>query len=246
MISTTLRVRSLLCSLGLLGVLGGVPTTVYAASTEVPARFQRDCERRLPPARIIVNAKPSSIEYNFNKNTKSLTAHSIQNGADTGTTLGYAQSAFRINMTWSAPTVLQDAMSQANCLRPVIEIDLSVGPQQVHIAREFPRGTCSFDEIVAHELRHVQANQDQLEAVADMLERELRSSFGNRVFYGSVPDLKRAISETIEYEWMPWAKSQFSLVERAHAKIDAPSEYARFNTICGGEVPKVLGNSERR
>ncbi len=98
-----------------------------------------------------------------------------------------------------------------------------------------------FGHIAQHELRHVNANQSQLEATADALSMVLKKAFGNRIFYGTQQEMKVQLEAAMSKDWFPWAQAKLKEVDAIHRSIDSPEEYARNATLCGGDVPRKLG-----
>ncbi|MNR71909.1 hypothetical protein D3C71_25880 [compost metagenome] len=218
--------------------VGAMLGTAHAAPPEPSARFKAECESKLPPARIVVTSQPSEVVYDFSRGVQELTKRSGHK--DTlQTTLGLTESKFQLESQWKGE-MLQDSMTRQLCTRPQIEITVKVGPQRVSIGKEFPQQSCAFWEIAKHELRHVTANQERVEFVAEEMQKELRKSFGNRVFYGSREDLSRAFSTALREQWLPWGKALYERVADVHREIDSPQEYARNRTMCDGEVVVVL------
>ncbi|KWU19046.1 hypothetical protein AS149_12425 [Burkholderia cenocepacia] len=213
--------------------------TASSEATQLPKRFVADCERQLPATAIDVVASPSEVKYDFAKGVAELTTRPTMFREGGAHTLGLTEATFRLDVAWKGD-VLMDSQTRMGCTRPRVTVHLKVGPQQVFVAKEFPQSGCAFWEIAKHELRHVTANQEQAEKVAQTLQDQLRSSFGNRIFYGKPDELKSAFTETLENDWMPWAKDQFAQVEAVHQSIDTPEEYRRNATMCGGEVPRAL------
>jgi hypothetical protein len=208
------------------------------AQAEPSARFKQECEQRLAPGQVVVESLPSDVVYDFGTGVRDLTRKAPLGGA-AHVTLGLTQAAFQLSSSWEGATLVDRSTGQA-CARPQLKLTVQVGPQRVTVAREFPKGTCAFWEIAAHELRHVRANQAQAEQVAAELQDALSRSFGNRVFYGTPSELRAAFTENLKSQWMPWGKTRFEGVKGAHQQIDSPAEYGRNNTMCDGEVPRAL------
>lgn len=220
--------------------------SAHAGAAEPSASFKAACESKLPRSSIVVTSEPSEVTYIFNRGVQDLTKRSPAYAkSSTQTTLGLTESKFQLESRWSGE-MLQDPRSRLACTRPAIQVTVKVGPQVVSIGREFEREGCAFWEIAEHELRHVRANLERVEYVAEKLEQELRSSFGNRVFYGSSDELRNAFSSTLKAEWLPWGKSLYEGVKVAHQAIDSPEEYARSSTMCDGEVGKALAMHRAR
>jgi hypothetical protein len=186
-----------------------------------------------------VTALPSVVKYDFSRNVAVLT-EVLENKKQAGfQTLGLTETKFKLSSDINGSTFI-DPKTNQSCIKPVIRVKIEIGPQVVSIAKEFSRDTCSFWEIAGHELRHVRANQSQAEAVALELQAAMNKSFNGRVFYGTREELEHALSENVSHEWLKWGIARFDLVKATHKMIDSPEEYARSNTMCNGEVPRIL------
>lgn len=127
-----------------------------------------------------------------------------------------------------------------HCMRPAIEVVFKPGTQTVNVAREFRPETCGYRHILDHEHRHVQANRAHIAATARQMELELRKSFGNTVFYADTPGvLEQRLAESLKTGWITYLDSLLASGKAAHRQIDSPEEYARNNTVCGGEIARI-------
>lgn len=209
------------------------------ASPQPSARFKAECENQLPPTSIVVEIQPSAVKYNFELGIAGISAKNGQLSTSSQATVGLTESHFRLATNWGGET-LQDVSSKLICTRPALKVEVSVGPQTVFVAKEFPKDTCAFWEIANHELRHVRTNQAHAEVIAADLERALKHSFKNRVFYGTPEALKKAFTDNLSNDWLPWGRARFDTVEKQHAVIDSPAEYARTALMCDGQVSREL------
>lgn len=200
--------------------------------------WEAQCEARLQPAHIAVTTEPSQLRYDFSQTIQALTLKAPLKTAGTKT-LGLTVAQMRTSLKWSANYLVDDKTGRA-CMRPQLEVGLSVNPQQVYIAREFPQGSCAFNHIAEHELRHVRVNQARLEQVADQLKVELQSALGGRVFYGEHSQLRQQLEQAVTKDWLPWVQQQLNAVDAQHQLIDSPQEYAQNQTACNGEIARVL------
>jgi len=217
----------------------GLAPAVAATPAE---SFESQCARRLSPTSIQVLALPSEIHYNFDSGMAQLTSKGSRQRKLGQVVLGLTETTMRYKLNWGANYLVDPSTGQA-CMRPQLTLVFDVNPQLVSVAREFPRATCAFNEIVTHELRHVNANQAQLHATADTMQRELTSFFGQKVFYGSQEALKKQWQEALTSSWMPMAQAELAKVEHAHNVIDSPQEYARNRTICNGAISQAVAQS---
>ena len=63
--------------------------------------------------------------------------------------------------------MLQDPVSGYECVAPQIGVTITYVPVVIYIGREFPPGTCAYDEILKHELRHLKTYMDYLPRVEE-------------------------------------------------------------------------------
>ena len=204
--------------------------------------FEAECSRRLLPTQIHVRALPSQISYNFESTMAQLTYTPPTERRDGHVMLGLTESTLRTNINWNT-NMLVSSKPNIACLRPQVTLTFDVNPQIVSIAREFPKGSCSFNEIAVHEMRHVRANQNQLEVAAAYMEEELKKFFQQKIFYGSPDTLKDQLEEALKTTWLPLAEQQLEKVNAAHEVIDSPEEYARNKTVCNGEITRIIYES---
>lgn len=219
-------------ALALFTVVASAP----AWGAQVPADFVAQCESRLPPTSIKVISEVSPLVYDFTKSVRDLTQR--KPAGPNALTLGLTERRLGTGMQ-VASSSLNNRGASMLCMRPAIEVTLTLSPHTVFVGTEFPQKSCSFGAILQHEQRHVLVNNLALKNASERLEKELRSSFGNRVFYGERGDMERAVASHIQ-EWLAWVDGEIAKVDRLHQSIDSPAEYAKNNTVCSGEIPRLL------
>jgi hypothetical protein len=139
--------------------------------------------------------------------------------------------------------ILQDAVSGYECIAPRISVTLFYAPIVVYVGREFVPGSCAYDEILAHELRHMHTYQQHLPKVETVVREALARRFEARPLYAPSGTARSALEHEINTGWMPYIKSEMGKVEALQALIDSPQEYARLAKACGGEVQTILKNN---
>ncbi len=236
------RTSRLLCFL----LAAGAGSAAFAQG--VGGVLQQSCEQRLAPAQVRFRTEPSQIQYDFAHSVAQLTAKNSKSAA--GGSRGGAQSTLRtlgltvatrtVRFAWSFSALTSSA---GGCLRPSVDIFVTVSPQTVYIAREFPQGSCAFKEIAEHELRHVYANQESLEAVSAHYQALITRVLGQTIYYGDPAQLKAQFETTFSQQWQPQILASLRQVDQVHERIDSPEEYARNNVVCGGEIPARLSAS---
>lgn len=107
----------------------------------------------------------------------------------------------------------------------------------IHIARNFPKGSCEYDAILEHEKKHINTLQDFHSAYAPRFKAELRriaSEIGAR---GPFPEqnakaVQNEMNERINAGIKAFNDSIMPVLETRQDAIDNPSEYARVKAQC--------------
>lgn len=221
---------TLLCSLWLLSA----PALAQSPS----AQWQALCEAKLPTTTIEVRAAPAPIRHLRHRTVDDLTQlqRLPQDGART---LGLTEVRLGTSIQYKAST-LQRRGEALTCMRPSIVVTLSLDPHVVSVASEFEDDSCAHRHILAHEMRHVEVNRLTLESAAQHMREGMRSSFGNKVYYGEPAELQERLTRHIREQWLPWVDTQMKHTMQRHREIDTPEEYARNQKVCGGEIARVL------
>jgi hypothetical protein len=135
---------------------------------------------------------------------------------------------------------LQDGNTREYCMRPHFTVRLSYDPIDVYVAREIPPGSCAYAEVVRHEEKHVAAYAMQLRVAAQSIERAMRAYYADAIFYGDPAQLEAQLEYSVRRHWLPLAEQQLAAVEAAQEAIDTPQGYARYRTVCNGEINRIL------
>jgi hypothetical protein len=142
--------------------------------------------------------------------------------------------------------MLSDPATGYECVAPRLEIKLTYLPIVVYVGREFPPGSCSYREILAHEMRHLDIYLHYLpqaeKAVGDALARR----FEGKPLYAPAGQVRNLLQREIDSGWMPFIKNEMAKVERMQAAIDTPQEYARLGKVCAGEVQSLIRPAKSR
>lgn len=227
------RLFAILLVLPLWLAAGQARADAFDAACEVEARTAVVVETRFDPGEVLVDTSRSAGELTA---MKSLGGRWRTSGLTTMT----QQMGIR---AWTR--VLQ-APDGRGCALPRFELTLVVQPQRVYVGREFARGSCSFDEILAHEMRHVRANREHAARVAATFEARLRQAFAESPLRGEPGSLNARVLRLLESEWLPRLKRELEAGDAAHPVIDTEQEFMRLSQACGGEVAALLSPQASR
>jgi len=226
--------RYLLFVVGLLAGAGA-----WAARTP----FQIRCEDDIGKTVSVLTTQQSGYSIDTHLSYKALTALKGAVRANTYV-LGLTKTESRVAIGLDG-AMLQDPASGYECVAPHITVKLFYAPIVIHVGREFAPGTCAYDEILAHELRHMKTYLDHLPKVETLVRDALARRFEARPMYAPSGSAKAALTREIDTGWMPYIKAEMSKVEVLQAAIDSPQEYARLGKACNGEIQIILNRPRR-
>lgn len=133
-----------------------------------------------------------------------------------------------------------DRSQRWECSSPQLILSLGFKPMTVYIAKEFPAGSCAYNEIYEHEQRHVKAYQEHLAGIAKDLEEALKRRFADGLWHGPIGQSKAMLQQELNDRWLPYIQREIRRVDETQALIDTPEEYARVADACDGAIRKVL------
>ncbi len=142
--------------------------------------------------------------------------------------------------------LLSDPASGYECIAPHIEVRLTYPPIVVFISREFRPGSCAYEEVLAHEMRHLNTYLDYLPRAEARVRLALARRFENKPLYARIGHAQNLLQREIDRGWMPYIKSEMSKVETLQAAIDSPQEYTRLGKVCGAEVQSLIRPVQKR
>jgi hypothetical protein len=224
----------------LLFVLGLLCST-SAWSARTP--FQVRCEDTISKTVSVLTAKQNGYTVD---NSLSYKALSEMKGHDAGHTyvLGLTKTESRMSIGLDGP-ILTDPASGYECVAPQIKVSLFYVPIVIYVGREFPPGSCAYQEILAHEMRHLNTYLDYLPKVEAVVRAALAKRFDARPLYAPAGQVRALLEKEIDNGWMPYIKTEMGKVEVLQAAIDTPQEYARLSKVCKGEVQSLIGPAKR-
>ena len=204
--------------------------------------FQARCEDT--PTQAVDNARQPQANYIID-NTRSYRALSALKG-------NAPANAYVLGLTHVHPSfeighkgpVMRDLLQRSECLMPQIDVYLAYRPIVVYIGSEFVPGTCAYQEVLAHEMRHVNAYLNQLPKVEARVRKEMLRRFDHRPLYAPVGQSGQLLKREIAATWIPFMTRLVDQVEQMQAAIDTPQEIDRLSRVCKGEVQSLIGPAD--
>lgn len=204
--------------------------------------FQARCEDAIGAAVVTLTSKDNGYSVNNTLPYQALTRMKQDGGASF--VLGLTRTESRISFALDG-VILVDPTSGYECVAPKIDVSLAYQPIMIYVGREFLPGTCAYQEILAHEMRHLKAYLDHLPKVERLVRGALKTRFSGPPIYAPGGQAKRLLEKEMDGGWMPYIKHEMAKVEQLQASIDSPQEYARLSKVCAGEVKLLVGPPKR-
>ena len=201
--------------------------------------FQIRCEDDIGKTVSLLTARQSGYTLAHHLTTKALTRMKDP-GAPNVRVLGLTRTESRVEIKLGG-AVLQDIASTYECVAPQITVRIFYAPIVIYVGSEFAPGSCAYQQILAHEMRHLRAYLDHLPIVEQLVRAALEHRFQNRPLYAPSGTASAALGHEIDSGWLPYIKSEMAKVESQQRAIDSPQEYARLGASCNGDIVRILG-----
>jgi hypothetical protein len=211
-------------------------TMLVAAARAAPDAFEAECAAEASHTVVELRFDPGGVSIEQGRMVAELTAHKSRGGG--WKTSGLTTSRQRFGIRTQTRVLLDDAGRA--CALPRFELTVTLLAQQVWIGREFAPGSCSFDQIMAHEMRHVDANRVHARQVAEAFQGRLREAFAHAPVLGDPTILEARIVHILEAHWMPQLKAALEADDPHQSAIDTEAEFERLSNACGRAVPATL------
>jgi hypothetical protein len=205
--------------------------------------FQAQCEDRIGATAVTLSSSGASYSIDNSLSYKALGR--LKDNLRSGSyVLGLTRTESRIAVGVEGG-MLSDPQSGYECIAPQISVSLTYVPIIIYVGSEFSPGTCAYQEILAHEMRHLKTYLDQLPKVETVVGAALRMRFPPKPIYAPAGQAKALLDQEMDGRWMPYIKNEMGKVERLQAAIDSPQEYSRLSKVCKGEVQLLIGPLKR-
>ena len=225
--------------------LGPLLLSLLATCGSASARtaFEAGCEDAARAAGATFSTRESGWRVDNTLSYRELTRMKRPN-VPGGVVLGLTRTASRVAIQVDG-TLLASPDGALECVLPRIAVTMYYQPIVVYVSRDFEPDSCAYDEILAHEMRHLKSYLDYLPKVEVRVRGKLAGRFAGKPLYARAGESRRLLQREIDRNWMPYIKAEMGRVERLQATIDSPREYARLSKVCQGEVQSLIGSTRR-
>jgi hypothetical protein len=198
-----------------------------------------ECDR-LPLPSVAVKRLDEAVSLDTTYGYKSLRVLGAALARPENQVLGLTRATSRVNFEIKTSSYL-DHSGRWECSSPQITVIYGFSPMTVYVAKEFPKGSCPYNEVYQHELRHVKTYQDHLVTIEKDLADTLRQRFATgSVWRAPKGQTRLMLEKEMNERWLPFIKRAIERVESAQSLIDTPEEYARVSGACNGEIERAV------
>lgn len=125
----------------------------------------------------------------------------------------------------------------------VDHVDVNIGYRKVvvYIPKEVPNGSCGFDQVMAHEQKHVAVNRDILNEYAPTIAQKLQDYLRvNGVFKEANADYaSQLLNEKLKAILFDMSNQIFTENQKRQQLVDSPEEYRRVSAACNGQLTQA-------
>lgn len=211
-----------------------------SASVMANGSFEDLCQSLPDPEPVVTLNKPS-VRHDYSLNSMRInrlnadTNSSYRN--DDRITTGLVSVDFNTSVGVEVAKVLRDPQGRV-CGRPRLKISFSMQKYDLHVGREFKPGSCEFNEILAHEMQHVQVYEQNLPLLRDHFVR-MANQFSAPVIFANRDEMSAYLAKLQNYVGLS-ADNELAAIARLHQYIDTQDEYARLDNACNKNIGNLI------
>lgn len=225
--------RILLTTLSICSVL------LLASPAASAVTMQEACEQRLPKMDVTLVFPKLTYQVNPSLSYKHF-PDKRQHGNSSLESIGLTVINYTSSYAFDANRI-EDRRNGYECITAKVNVRVHVPPLQVYVGREFPPGTCAYNEILAHELRHVSTYQRHFASIEPVLRRALEQRFKQRQpQYARMGLSTKLLDYELKTSWLPYINTLISHGNQYHQAVDTQAETDRISMACNGEIQRGM------
>lgn len=180
--------------------------------------------------------------YDYQAGVRDITAMSSDSHHSIHESLTLGLTRYEPMLSISAPIVGVKKSNGQTCSH-VQQVNITLGYQDVvvYIGREIQQGTCGFEEVMAHEQKHIDVNMQLLQEYIPRISSEL-NEFLKSNGASQDPNVDQSMNG-IKAKLQSIVEGLFKEMEQDNQarqqEVDTPEEYARISSSCNGELRDI-------
>lgn len=221
-----------LLSISIVAMICAIPFDAQAQRERTHSRGSGASLCSTEDPRVVFKLKTAKTKYY--KNYSARTINEIHNNSSGGTILGLAGGPIEIAMRGEYEIRTRNNKSCVQLSK--IEVVFWAKPVVV-IASNFPKGSCEYREVLAHEQKHIRTTRKFIREFAPKMRKEVRkiidtSRLHTVVSAEKVEQAQDMIQEPIVKRIFTYQNKIMPILRSRQEAIDTPEEYARVAAQC--------------
>ncbi len=219
-------------------LLGMMPAHTAAAAADLPSW----CRSPKSPE-VVITPHMTQIQYDLTKtkdqlndiDTDTINPYGKTVHSDTGGLMrGGIRTEYRT--TFGGLSFGLKGRGQSCIWVDKIQVSITLSPT-IYIAREYASGTCMFNAVRDHEMKHVAVDKGLMSRYAQQVDTALKAELQRQHIYGPMPtaqqgQLQQHVQSRI-VTVMDTTLAQLNAERRRQQQnVDTLSEYQRVNAVC--------------
>lgn len=188
----------------------------------------------LGPSKVVVSPVWADPRYAHEKSIAQLTGTHRPGGSHRTLGLTTTNQVVRLDFSYR----YQKSPSGQACVSPDLKVTAGYDSMRVDVAREFPRGSCAYREVLAHEDHHVAIYREHLARVIPEIRKALTAQYAGGPYLASESELKAHFEEA-KNAWAKHIAARLAEANPLQHNFDSDAEYTRLGQSCGGEVNRL-------
>lgn len=204
---------------------------------------ERYCDLRLPVGHAQVRLEEPDPK--FEQRYSAFELDRLEQHLASETTMGLTRAKSRSTTQIQLHTL---PVADGVCVRPDIVVQIGFASMQVDLATDLPAHSCLYNQVLGHEMRHVDVYRSHLTASQSTLQAALDERVtASHVYHFASMDAAQEYFRALQDEWLtPLTQQTLDAVAVKQAEVDTPEEYRRVEDACRGQDDpgKKAGSSE--
>lgn len=155
--------------------------------------------------------------------------------------VGLAMAKFATQMNYEI-TMVQNLRGQSCAQINSLKVEVGFRNSTIFIAKELPRRSCSYREVLSHEQRHVDTDREFLRQALPRVDQVMRAAVRNIgiIKANSRMEAENQINKAMDKYLAKLVEDMTAEREILQKNIDTPAEYRRISASCDGQIGTVL------
>jgi hypothetical protein len=115
-----------------------------------------------------------------------------------------------------------------------VEATMGIDRVDVYVANRYRPGSCQYESVLEHEMRHVAIFRDAVQRFAPAVRRRLEETARAlpAMVAASADEAAKQIQQKLQRQVQPIFKDMNRAIDKANQALDSPDNYAREQTRC--------------